>query len=130
MLTISQKYGQFMAGRLENLDRRDVKFFEFIERNPDFIRDFANLALDRIMAGKRRYRASAIMARLRWDYEVRYQDRECPVFLNDHYTPKVARLLVECDVIPEGFFEFRSGKRRRELAEAFTMTAAEDANLI
>jgi hypothetical protein len=114
MLTISQKYGRFMAGRLENLDRREVKFFELIERNPDFVRDFANLALDRIMAGKRRYRASAIMARLRWDYETRYRDRDCLVFLNDHYTPKVARLLVECDVIPDGFFEFRDGKRRRE----------------
>jgi hypothetical protein len=130
VLSMIQKYGQFLAGRLENLDRSDIRFFEFIERNPDFISDFANLALDRIIAGKTKYRASAIMARLRWDYEARYVDRKCPVLLNDHYTPKIARLLVECEVIPEGFFEFRDQSRRKDLREAFTMRAAMDGELI
>lgn len=130
MLTMSQKYTHYMAGRHEWLDRDDVKFFDFIERNPEFVHDFHQLALDRIMNGKTRYSARAIMARLRWDYEVKFQDRKSPVMLNDHYTKRIAMLLVECELIPDGFFEFRDARKRKAIRDAFTMRAAMNAELV
>lgn len=81
------------------------RFAVFHERHPDVYRLFKQFALELLQAGRTRYSADAILHRVRWNFAV--GDPNGDFRINDHWSSRYARMLMdECPAF-RGFFETR-----------------------
>lgn len=86
-------------------DRIDVEFRAFDRQRPEVFRLFREYAESIRSQGWPRYSSDAILHRIRWHHQVEKGERDFK--LNDHYTSRYARLLMEIDPSFRGFFELR-----------------------
>jgi len=77
-------------------------FEAFHEAHPEIFQHFRMLAEDVLESGFTRYSADAICQRIRWHYQVERGDLDFD--LNDHFTSRYARLLMDSDDRFRGFF--------------------------
>lgn len=105
---ILREYDRFRRGDTKGMRRSMVRFLALIDRKEgeEILEEFTLLTQWVWDQGFRKYRARLIMGKLRWDRAIRVK-REKLFALNDHWTPMFARLMVECQVVPATFFEFR-----------------------
>ncbi len=89
--------------RAETMQER---FAAYHARHPDVFGLFRRFAAEARAAGRARFGARAIMERIRWHYAVVRHDGE-PFKINDSFTSRYARLLIEEDPGFAGFFELR-----------------------
>ena len=85
----------------DSIDARFARFHKANEHIFDMFRDYAFAAKD---AGMNRYSADAILHRIRWNINVETKRAEGQPKINDHYSSRYARMLI--DIYPEfdGFF--------------------------
>lgn len=83
----------------------DERFREFDRENPHVFRLFERFAREVREAGHTRYSADAILHRIRWHCNVEIRSHDFKI--NDHFSSRYARLLVETDQSFANFFEFR-----------------------
>lgn len=88
----------------------DARFREYDRAHPEVFRKFRELADGLRAAGWSRYSADALMHRIRWHYHVERQDREWKI--NNDFSSRYARLLMDVDPSFVGFFETRVLKSR------------------
>lgn len=86
-------------------DSIDAEFRAFDRSNPEVFRMYRDLAEKIRAQGWTRYSSDAILHRIRWHYHVEQGNRDWK--LNDHYTSRYARLLMDVDPSFRGFFETR-----------------------
>lgn len=86
-------------------DRIDAEFRAFDRSNPEVFHLYRELAEKIRSQGWTRYSSDAIMHRIRWHFQVEQGARDWK--LNDHYTSRYARLLMDIDPTFRGFFETR-----------------------
>lgn len=96
-------------------DRRDSRsiqerFDGWIARHPEVYVLFRQFALELLAAGRKRFSSDAIVQRIRWYYAVNPTKEEGFV-VNDHWSSRLARKLMEDDGRFVGFFETRALKR-------------------
>lgn len=88
----------------------DEAFRAFDRANPDVFRKFRELAEQIRASGWTRYSADALLHRIRWHYHVEKGDRA--FLINDHWSSRYARLLIDIDPSFQGFFELRRLRSR------------------
>lgn len=87
------------------------RFEIWIQANPHVFELFRQFALQARAAGRKRYSADAIAHRLRWHINVEMQPVEGEEWrINDHFTSRLARRLVQVDPSFDGFFTLRDLK--------------------
>lgn len=85
----------------------DARFAAFDAANPEVWKLFVQFADELRRAGRERYSADAILHRIRWHYAIR-QDRPAGDFkINDHFSSRYARKLMQTDGAFAEFFELR-----------------------
>lgn len=83
----------------------DDAFRQFDREHPEVFRLFRDYAEQIRGRGFSRYSSDAILHRIRWWHHVEQADREFKI--NDHFSSRYARLLIEVDPTFAGFFELR-----------------------
>ena len=84
------------------------RFTAWIEAHPQVFELFKQYATEAMAAGQRRYSADALVQRIRWHLTVETVPTDGTEFkINDHYSSRLARMLVEAEPKFEGFFELR-----------------------
>ena len=84
------------------------RFYAYHEAHPEVWRLFQEFAVERLRRGFRHYSADAILHRVRWECDaVTRNAADGPFKLNDHFSSRYARLLMERDARFAGFFELR-----------------------
>lgn len=104
-----------MKTLFDTIDDRTIqeRFEQFLAQNPHVFALFRRFAEQARQAGKRRYSADALLHRLRWHIDIELQATEGEEFrLNNNYSSRLSRKLVELDPTFEGFFETRKLKAR------------------
>jgi hypothetical protein len=81
------------------------KFFHFHRQNPHVYQGLEKFALMAKQAGKKKWGIKGIYERLRWETEI--ETGGDGFKLNNNYTSRYARLLMEKNEELEGFFEIR-----------------------
>ena len=81
------------------------RFDAWVDANPHIIEHFRRFAHEVKKSGARRYGIKAIAERVRW--HVRIERSEADFKLNNNYTSRLSRLLVQRDPSLAGLFEFR-----------------------
>lgn len=84
------------------------RFDDWIKDNPHILRLFLQYANEAREAGAQHYGIKAIAERVRW--HVRIQSRNDEFKINNNWSSRLARLLVERDPRLKDFFEFRKLK--------------------
>jgi len=84
----------------------DERFQEYHRKNPLVYKLFKQFAFRAFHSGRRHFSAKAIMERVRWEVAMSTQDDE-GFKINNNYTSRYARLLVEEYPVFENFFEMR-----------------------
>ncbi len=92
----------------------DEDFREFDRAHPEVFRLFAKYAEDIRSRGFDRYSADAILHRIRWWHHIERGDRDFAV--NNNYSSRYARLLMDTDDRFAGFFETRVLRSERSEA--------------
>lgn len=87
----------------------DARFADFHAAHPEVFEMFTQYARNLREAGWTRYSADALLHRIRWHRHVDKGDRDFA--LNDHFSSRYARLLIQADPTFAGFFELRRVKR-------------------
>lgn len=83
----------------------DARFAKWLEEVPDVWPLFVRLCDEVRTRGYQRYSADAISHRIRWHFNI---EKRCGEFkMNDHFTSRLARKLIEEKPEYEGFFELR-----------------------
>lgn len=97
------------ATLFDRLTRRsiDERFEAFHTENPKVFELFCRFADEARRTGRTRYSADAILHRLRWHLEIEVRDTGEEFALNNDFTSRYARLLIEEDPSFDGFFELR-----------------------
>ena len=85
----------------------EERFTRFHATNPEVYALFAKFARELRSAGVKRYGAKGIMERIRWHCALE-TGKESGYTINDHFTSRYVRMLIEDDPSFEGFFELRS----------------------
>lgn len=96
------------SGSPEGTDARlsiDARFRAFDRAHPEVFRLFRKYAEDIRVCGQERYSADAILHRIRWHYHIERGERDFTV--NNDYSSRYARLLMQVDPSFVGFFEVR-----------------------
>lgn len=83
----------------------DDRFAAFHAEHPEVFDMFRTYANQLRASGWTRYSSDAIQHRIRWHRHVEQGDRDFK--LNDHFTSRYARMLIESDPSFAGFFELR-----------------------
>jgi hypothetical protein len=91
----------------------DDRFKDYIIANPRVFTLFCKYAEMVRAKGYHRYSADAIVHRIRW-HENFETTRTDEFKINDHYSSRLARLLIERDPTYEGFFELRELRGRKK----------------
>jgi hypothetical protein len=92
-------------------DRKTIQqaFDEFHEANPKVYDELVRLARRAKARGHRKIGIELLFAVLRWQRMMETDDPSQAAFkLNDHYTSRYARLIMEREPDLEGFFETRA----------------------
>lgn len=100
---------------MASMDDIQRRFLRFHEENPhvyDLLRRFSLQARRR---GRTRFSIDAIYHRARWHTQIETTDPDWK--LNDHYTSRYARKLMDEEPELEGFFELRDLRRSGALVE-------------
>lgn len=92
-----------MSGREDAIQRR---FLAFHEANPQVYLELRTMAREAKAAGKQRIGMAMLFEVLRWNRLLDTRD-STPFKLNDHYTSRYARLLMEREPELAGMFEVR-----------------------
>jgi hypothetical protein len=82
------------------------RFLAFHEANPRVYDDLVRLALETKASGYTKYGFEELWARLRWERWTQTSGRE-DFKLNDHFTSRYARMLMQLNPELDGFFETR-----------------------
>ncbi len=99
---------------MKHLKDIDERFKAFIEANQHVYILFQRFAGEVRGRGYRRYSADAILHRIRWHLNVDIRPTFDSEFkINDHYSSRLARLLIERDPTYEGFFELRELRAKK-----------------
>jgi hypothetical protein len=85
-----------------------VRFEAWIARHPDVYQEFKRIAESLLSVKRTRYGAKAIMEVLRYHRTISGQDETEPFKLNNIYSSRLARKLMEEDARFIGFFETRN----------------------
>lgn len=85
----------------------EQSFVEFHGKNPEVYRRLCELARLAKSRGRRRIGIRLLWERLRWDLTVETERPEDAPKLNDHFTARFARLLMQQEPDLAGFFETR-----------------------
>ncbi|MHC4158885.1 MAG: hypothetical protein ACYSSO_07375 [Planctomycetota bacterium] len=93
------------------MDQLDAKFWIYHEENPHVFELFTKFAVMAKSAGYQYYSAKAIFERVRWQINIETKDPE-GFKLNNNYTSRYARLLVDRRPAFNGFFRNRVLKTR------------------
>lgn len=81
------------------------RFKNWISENPDVYDEFKRNALQMRSIGRKKYSASNIVGKIRWDRDIRTTG---DVFkINNDFSPLLARLLIYHEPSFDGFFELR-----------------------
>ena len=88
------------------MPKLDEKFEQYHKENPKVFTLFRIYARQAKAAGQHKFGAKAIFERVRWEMSITTKDPE-GYKLNNNYTSRYARLLVEKYPVFEGFFFFR-----------------------
>jgi hypothetical protein len=87
------------------------------EKAEDSIQDlFKRFAGELRNKGRRGYSSDMILHRIRWHYAVN-QERDEGFKLNDHFTSRYARKLIQDDPLFDGFFETRKLRSKKVESE-------------
>jgi len=105
--SMMQRIAQYDAGQLDQLNTDDIRFIELLKADDRFFTDFVGIVKELQADGIERFRANLILGYLRYLHRRRYKGEKGPYALNDHHGPRMARLLIELDLVAEGFFELR-----------------------
>lgn len=87
-------------------DRIQLRFEEFHKNNPHVYTKLVALARQVKARGRKNYGIESIYARLRWELEIETTGDSFK--LNDHYTSRYARLIMEQEPDLKGFFHIRT----------------------
>jgi hypothetical protein len=88
------------------------RFDLFHRSHPEVYRRLRALALTAHGRGRRRGSIELFFAILRWEHWISTHDPTSDFKLNDHYTSRYARLLMEREPELDGFFETRELRAR------------------
>ena len=91
---------------MSNPDSIDARFAAFDEAHPEVWALFVQFAVELRERGNTRNSADAILHRIRWHYAVNEQ-RDEGFKINDHFSSRYARKLMETDARFKDFFETR-----------------------
>lgn len=83
------------------------RFEAWIERHPDVYEEFKRISRALLVRKKRRYGSKAIVEVLRFERIMSGRDEQEPFKLNNNYTSRLARKLMDEDPRFVGFFETR-----------------------
>jgi flagellar motor component MotA len=83
------------------------RFREFHENNPQVYTSLVELAQEARERGVRRLGIELLWARLRWHYLVEVEQGNEPFKLNDHFTSRYARLIIDNEADLADLFEIR-----------------------
>ena len=95
------------------LDRK-ARFEDFDRDNPEVYALFVRFALEALRAGRDRYRAHAIIERIRRHTSVETMSRDS-FKINDHHAPFCARKLARLDSRFSDFFELRGRQENTDI---------------
>ena len=84
------------------------KFEQFDEQNPDVYEELVALARQGKAAGRTRLSVEELYVVLRWQRSLHTVDDHSNFKLNDHYTSRYARLIMENEPDLDGMFETRT----------------------
>lgn len=85
----------------------DERFERFVEKNEWVIDRLAQMALYWKRRGRKHYGIKSLCEKFRWDYLDAVADPTCDWKINNSYTSRLARLLMERHPELDGFFETR-----------------------
>lgn len=88
----------------------DEAFEEFHGANPHVFRNLQMLAFQALRAGRKKIGIKFLFERLRWEYMVKTNRPENEYALNNNFTSRYARLLMETYEDLDGLFETRTMK--------------------
>ncbi len=92
----------------QDADTIQSRFLAFHESNPDVFALFVILAEKMRAAGWRRYSAKTIIEQIRWHYDLASGGKDGEWRLNNNFTSRYVRLLIETRPEFAGFFETRT----------------------
>lgn len=95
-------------------DPIDVRFRAFHHANPHVLTRIVELAREWQAAGHDKCSMELLFAKLRWEHGI--QTRGDAFQLNDHYTSRYARLVMELHADLDGFFHIRQTRAERTAA--------------
>ena len=97
-------------------DKAEIAFRAYHHANPHIFACFRDLAMRLYRAGVRHYGSKAIWEAMRYEFAIRAHGES--LHLNNNYTSRYARLLMEQDARFDGFFSVRqlrpSGRKVRK----------------
>lgn len=91
-------------------------FEEFHRNNPHVYRNLRYLALKAVRAGRRKIGMKLLFERLRWEYFLDTKREEGDFALNNNFTSRYARLLMQNEPELAGRFETRELRPERKRA--------------
>lgn len=83
------------------------RFDEFHRENPNVYRLLVNYSRAAIQAGRKTLGIKAVWERMRWHVYIELKQKEEGFKLNDHFTSRYARLIMEQEPDLADFFEIR-----------------------
>jgi hypothetical protein len=86
------------------------RFERYHNDHPEVYSLFKRFASELKQAGRDRFGSDAIIQRIRWHYAIRPDSIERKFKINDHFSSRYARLLMDEDESFNNFFEIRSLK--------------------
>jgi hypothetical protein len=89
----------------------NTRFKEFHREHPEVYKDLKHLALQAQLAGKRRIGMKFLFERLRWEMMVNPKYQHIDFELNNNFTSRYARMLMNEVPYLEGMFETRNLRR-------------------
>lgn len=96
-----------LISRLATIEER---FARFLELHPEVYAEFKKIACDLLVRGKQHYGAKAIMEVIRYHRAISGQDEKEPFKINNNWTSRLARKLMDEDARFTDFFETRELK--------------------
>lgn len=84
------------------------RFFEFHGENPEVYNELVRLARRAVNRGKRRIGIRMLWEVMRWNLTIEVDQGDDEFKLNDHYTSRYARMIMERNSDLAGFFELRT----------------------
>lgn len=91
--------------RPQTKDRIQERFENFHKANPDVYTKLVALARQVKATGRSKYGIETLFSRLRWHFEIETTGDQFK--LNDHFTSRYARLIMEQEPDLKGFFNTR-----------------------